>query len=269
MVKKHDHNRGLHFTTCIKCGVLFLEPIPAKAEPEYQPNRGNPYLSLCAGCERHKGTSRVRLVSSLPVVKVPDPDPTLTDYGRLTGEWREWYDTAYRYSKRVPFEDRPDILHDIIIELHKARTRDGVPLPELRAYRIASLTLALYWRKQAKRQVKVCLLSGRPKPADRKRCNFSHRPESCNECCYQAMRPFQSLESESDDGEGSKIELGVTIADDKAIDVPAWLDARTWLASAPYRLVEIANKKGHDRPLSHADRLYLSKWRKRAQKALF
>ncbi len=266
---KRSIQRGLHFNTCLICHHTFLEPIPVKAEPEYQHNPGQPYYGLCAAHDRGKGTSRVRLVSSLPAVKVPPADPDPLDYRKLDGEWREWFDVAYRYSKRVPFADREDLTHDIIIELHKARQRDGVPLPELRAYRIASLKVALYWRMTAKRQVKVCLKSGTPAKPDYKQCNFSHRPESCDVCCYQAVRPFQSLESESEDGEGNTIELLDTVADDTAIDIPAWLDARTWLASAPYRLIEIANKKGHDRPLSHADRLYLSKWRKRAEKALF
>jgi hypothetical protein len=262
-------NRGHHFTTCLKCGSRFSEAIPRKAETEYQHNPANPWYGLCSVCERHKGTSRIRLKSSLPKVNDPDPDPTLTDYTRLDGEWREFYEVAYRYAKKVPYEDRPDVLHDIMVELAKARRRDKKPLPELRAYRIASLVIALYWREANKRQVKVCLRSGHPRKPDYKACNFSHKPSKCSECFNLALRPVQSLEGDASDAEGNTGQLKDTIADDNAIDIPAWLDARTWLATAPYRLIEIANKKRRNQPLTHADRLYLSKWRKRAQKALF
>lgn len=261
--------RGRHFTTCLKCGSRFSEPIPAKAEPEYQHNPANPYYGLCANCERHKGTSRVRLKSSLPAVKDPDPDPNPTDYRRLGGEWADFYEVAYRYSKKVPYEDRQDTAHNIMVELAKARKRDNAPLPKLRCYRIASLMVALYWREATKRQVKVCLLSGLPKKPNHAQCNFSHKPRKCSECAFEAVRPIQSLESEIQDTEGNTVQLKETIADDNALDIPAWLDARTWWASAPYRLIEIANKKERKTPLNHADRLYLSKWRKRAQKALF
>jgi len=72
-------------------------------------------------------------------------------YDQLDGEWLDWYRVAKRYEHKVPYQDRQDIRHDIILELHRARQRDGEPIPILRAYRIASLTVALYWRK-AKRQ---------------------------------------------------------------------------------------------------------------------
>jgi hypothetical protein len=267
--KKADIRRGLHFTVCLKCGHLFFEPIPPRAGPEYHHNPGSPFLGLCAACERGKGTSRVRCKSSLPAVKVPPPDPDPLDYRKLSGEWLFWYDVASRYSKRVPAADREDLLHNLIIVLYSQRQKDGKPLPELRAYKIASLTVALYWRKESRRQTRVCLKSGYPTEPDYKGCNFSHRPDSCNECCYLALRPIQSLDTVTTDADGNEAELLETIADDDAIDLPAWLDARTWIAAAPYRLVDIARKRGKGTPLSHADRLYLSKWRKRAQKSLF
>ena len=52
-----------------------------------------------------------------------------------------------------------------------------------------------------------------------------------------------SLNTEIYDGDGNSTELIDTVADDKAIDVSAWIDDRTWLLGCPKRLVGIAHKK--------------------------
>ena len=56
---------------------------------------------------------------------------------------------------------------------------------------------------------------------------------------------------------------------DKALDVGAWIDARTFLLGFPQRLLEIAHKLDNGQALAVADRKYLYKWRKREQKTLF
>lgn len=43
-----------------------------------------------------------------------------------------------------------------------------------------------------------------------------------------------SLNNDIYDGDGNTIELIDTVADDKAIDLGAWLDARTWHQRADY-----------------------------------
>jgi sigma54-dependent transcription regulator len=63
-------------------------------------------------------------------------------------------------------------------------------------------------------------------------------------------------------------ELGETIANDQAIDLDAWVDARTFLLGCPDRLVAIAHKRLAGTILDNADKLYLGKWRKREQKQL-
>ena len=83
-------------------------------------------------------------------------------YDQLEGEWHDWLEVARKYEHKVPSQDRYDIRHTIIIELAKARQRDGKPIPILRAYRIASFTVALYWRELIKAQVRVCLYDGLP-----------------------------------------------------------------------------------------------------------
>jgi hypothetical protein len=162
----------------------------------------------------------------------PEDDDPLS-YDRLDGEWLIWYQVAHRFERKVPTQDRGDIRHNIILELALARRRDGKPLPILRAYRIASLTVALYWRK-AKRKPTIL-----------------------------------SLEREVDNGDGDTTELINTVADDKAIDVSAWIDARTWLLGCPMRLIQIAHKKLAGQPLTNRERQYLWYWRQREQKGLF
>jgi hypothetical protein len=153
-------------------------------------------------------------------------------YNRLDGEWLIWYETARRYESKVPIQDREDIRHNIILELAKARARDGKPIPIPRTYRIASLTVALYWRKN------------------------SHKPT------------MLSLDTDITNGDGDTTELIDTVADDKAIDLEAWMDAKTWLLGCPIRLVQIASKKVKGINLTPTDSRYLYKFRKREQKRL-
>ncbi len=51
------------------------------------------------------------------------------------------------------------------------------------------------------------------------------------------------MPQKGENGDGGTTELIETIADDKAIDVEAWLDARTFLLGYPKRLVVIAGKR--------------------------
>jgi DNA-directed RNA polymerase specialized sigma24 family protein len=99
-------------------------------------------------------------------------------------------------------------------------------------YRIASFVVADYWRAEKRRP------------------------------------PITSLNTEIEDGDGNTIELIDTLADDKAIDVDAWLDAKLWLYRCPERLVKIAYKKMAGYPLTDSERNYLYQQRKKAQKRL-
>jgi len=160
-----------------------------------------------------------------------DNDPL--SYDRLDGEWRQWYETAHRFERKVPAQDRGDIRHNIILELALARARDGdKPFSEAMMCRVASFVVADYWRK-AKRKPTIL-----------------------------------SLDTEIDNGDGDTTELIETVADDRAIDLDAWLEARTWLLGCPHRLVQIAHKINGGQTLTHGDRTYLWKWRKREQISL-
>ena len=159
-------------------------------------------------------------------------DENPLSYDRLDGEWLNWYQVAHRFERKVPAQDRGDIRHNIIMELAKARARDGKPIPILRAYRIASLVVALYWRQETRKPTML------------------------------------SLNTEIANGDGDTTELIETIADDKAIDLSAWLDARTWLLGCPIRLVQIANKRVNGLRLTNKELQYLWYWRHKEQKSL-
>jgi len=159
-------------------------------------------------------------------------DENPLSYDRLDGEWLNWYQVAHRFEHKVPAQDRGDIKHNIILELAKARARDGKPIPIPRAYRIASLVVALYWRQETRKPTML------------------------------------SLNSQIDNGDGDTTELIETIADDKAIDLSAWLDAKTWLLGCPIRLVQIAHKRLNGIPLNNKEHCYLRRFRRREQKRL-
>ena len=155
-------------------------------------------------------------------------------YDCLSGEWAQWYRTAQRFEYKVPLPDREDIRHDIILELAKARARDGdKPFTEGMMYRIGSFVVADYWRKEKRKP--NCL----------------------------------SLENELINDNGDTSDLIDTVADDRAIDLDAWLDARTFILGFPQRLIQIAHKKVNGTNLSNAEMKYLCKLRKREQKYLF
>lgn len=155
-------------------------------------------------------------------------------YDHLEGEWAQWYHTAQRFEYKVPALDREDIRHSIILELALARVRDGdKPFTEAMMYRIASFVVADYWRKEKR------------KPT------------------------ILSLENEMANDDGDTTELLETIADDTAIDLDAWMDARTFLLGCPQRLIQIAHKRMNEILLDHKDQEYLRRFRQREQKSLF
>jgi hypothetical protein len=72
-----------------------------------------------------------------------------------------------------------------------------------------------------------------------------------------------SLNDELEDTEGGRAELWQTLADDKALDLEAWQDAKRWLLGCPRRLVQIADKRTHGTTLSKYERLYLCRFKKK------
>jgi len=177
--------------------------------------------------------------------------------------WDTYIEIARRFEYKAQFQDREDLRHSIIIEIAEAKSKNGdKPFTEATMCRIASYVVADYYR--GLRLPSGNLPCGRCSKAQRAKC---HKDDLYSQC--RKGVEVVSLNSQIEDGEGNSIELIDTIADDSAIDLDAWLDARVWLLGCPKRLVGIAHKMIKGIALEVADRKYLCKWRKKAQKRLF
>jgi hypothetical protein len=149
-------------------------------------------------------------------------------------DWSKYIAVADRFQHKAKAQDTEDLNHTIILSLAQAQTakdnNGGGQLSDVAMLRVASYECQKYWRQQ-KRLLTVL-----------------------------------SLNTEITDGDG--IELIDTVADDKAIDLDAWLDARTFLLGCPMRLIVIAGKRLKGKALDARDKMYLQRFRQREQKSL-
>jgi len=128
-------------------------------------------------------------------------------------------------------------------------------------YRIASFSVAQYWRTYYK--LTNGLDCGHCSTKQKRKC----REDDLYSECPKLIK-LESLNKPIIDSEGNLTELGDLITDDKALDLDAWLDIRTFLLGCPDRLIAIAQKRLDGIPLTNAEMKYLCKWRKREQKKL-
>ena len=148
----------------------------------------------------------------------------------MTLDWQKYIEIADKFQHRAKPADREDLRQDIILRLAEVASDNGhKPVTEGAMVRVASYTVMAYWR------------------------DLMRKPT------------IFSLNSELDNGDGDTVELWQTLADDKAIDLDAWLDARVWLLGCPQRLVQIAVKRYSGKPLSDKDRQY---WHRVQEKEL-
>ena len=150
-------------------------------------------------------------------------------------DYDKYIKVADRYQRKAKREDREDLNHTIILSLAQAQlakdNNGGGQLSDVAMLRVASYECQKYWRA-IKRQLTIL-----------------------------------SLNTELNNGDGDGIELIDTIADDKAIDLDAWLDARTWLLGCPRRLIVIACKRLKGIALNKGEHCYLQRFRQREQKS--
>ena len=179
----------------------------------------------------------------------------------LQGDWLTYYKVASKYVHKARYQDRGDLLHTIMLNLVVAGSNNGDKPDNLSwMYRIASFTVAQYWRDYYYRTNGIdCGHCSNPQ---RKKCKQQGYTE-----CPRAIK-ILSLNKPIVDEDGHISELAELIADDKAIDIEAWLDEATWRLGYPQRLVEIVRKIAKDEPLSGYDRLYLYRFRQKEQKRL-
>ncbi len=150
-------------------------------------------------------------------------------------DWQKYIEIADKFQYKAKAADREDLRQNIILRLAEVEIKyngNGNSLTEGGMVRIAGYTVLAYWRDMMR------------------------------------LPPITSLNGIVDDGEGNETELCQMLADDKAIDVEAWLDAKLWLYRAPPRLVKIAYKKVSGLPLAARERDYLYQQRKKCQKRL-
>jgi len=152
-------------------------------------------------------------------------------------DWKKYIEIADKFQHKAIYQDREDLRQDIILRLAEVASNNGhKPFTEASMVRVASYVAMEYWHN-VKRQPTIL-----------------------------------SLNEEIDDGEGNSIELYQTIADDKAVGLEAWLDAKAWLKGCPKRLVDIAYKRVIGNPLDAEEKMYLSRYRQKelakAQKTL-
>ena len=182
------------------------------------------------------------------------------DYDQLPEPYLTYYTVASHYSHKAPAQDREDLLHDIIVAI--AGVARSKPLTEPAMYRIASLTLADYWRAHYKLTNGVNC--GNCSKAQRRECQKHWLYGKCPKAIT-----IEHLSKPLTDSEGGITELGELIADDTAIDLDQWLDAKKIRLHFPQRLIDIAHKRSFGITLDHKDREYLRRLRQKDQKKLF
>jgi len=180
-------------------------------------------------------------------------------YDQLEGDWGLFYKIAKYFIHKVKFDDRQDFLHDLMLEMAQVKVKyeaKGKTLTEAGLMRVASYELSDYWVKQ--RRLTTWLDCGNCSKEQRRKC----REELLYSDCPK-YHQLISLNTVIRDGDGHKTELIEFLADDKAIDIVARLDARRFLQGFPKRIVQIGYKLYSGYPLDNADKLYLGKWRKK------
>ena len=184
-------------------------------------------------------------------------------YDQLDGEWLIYYKVATKFAHKAQAQDRDDLLHTIILNLAVAGRSNGhKPDNASWMYRIASFTVAQYWRDYYYRTNGIDC--GHCSNQQKKKCK---RDNLYGSKCPRAIK-IESLQKPITDGDGHLTELGELIADDKAIDLEAWLNEATWRLGYPQRLVEIASKRFNGIPLTKYEQLYLCRFWRKQQKRL-
>ena len=175
-----------------------------------------------------------------------------------------YYRIALRFAHKALIDEKEDLLHDIIIGLAKTGQTladRGQQFTEIAQIRTAEHIKDHYWYQH------YAYHNG----LDCQHCSKAQRAK-CRENwaytdCHRAIT-LESINRPITDSEGNITELAELIADDKAIDLAEWLDARTFLIGAPIRLKTLAVKRNKGETLTDAESVYLAKLRKRYQLSL-
>jgi len=229
---------------------------------------------VCKWCGQHANcqtttTKPRRLKSSRSRRRKQANNGGNNGYHQLPEPYLTYYRVATRFAHKALAGDRDDLLHSIIEGLakvanHKANKGEDFSQPAM--YRTAEHIKDWYWyRHYAYHNGLDCRHCSKEQQA-KCRWNWGHSAWAyCD--CHRAIH-LESINQPVIDEEGNTTELAELIADDKALDLPEWVDARTFLIGAPIRLKAIALKRSRGEALTEAERSYLSYLRKKQQKAL-
>ena len=185
-------------------------------------------------------------------------------YDQLDGDYVLFYKVANGFTNKVKREDREDFLHDLFLAFATVKasyTAKGKELTIGGLVRIAQYELATYWRKHFK--LINGIDCGSCSKAQRGKCREKDRYGECP----RAVK-LDSLDRVIEDGNGDSTPLYELIADDKAIDLVARLDARHILDGYPRRFVQLKYKEYAGYPLTNTERNYLYRQNKKTQKRL-
>jgi len=250
--------------------------VTAAPQPAPQPAAGhcskcgkvwtlNERQGVCQWCGKpancQSTTAKPRHIKSRPRPSRKQANDNDNGYHHLPEPYLTFYNVAVPFAKSVP--DTEDLLHTIIANLIDAGRSNGhKPDNHSWMYRIASFTKADYWRDHYRHTNGL----------DCGRCSLKQR-RKCKEDWLYGKCPklvkVESLNKPIIDGEGNLTELGDLIADDKALDLDAWLDSKTFLLSSPERLLLIGEKIRDGIALTNKEHQYLWRFRQRELKSLF
>jgi len=190
-------------------------------------------------------------------------------YDQLPEPYLTYYRVGMRFAHKALSGEKDDLLHSIIEGLAKVgqrKARHGEDFTEPAMHRTAEHVKDNYWhRHYAYTNGLDCRHCSK---AQRAKCRYNWGHSDWQYCdCHRAIQ-LESLNKPIVDSEGNTTELADLIADDKALDLAAWVDARTFLIGAPIRLKAIAMKRVEGEKLTGAEHKYLTKLRKREQLSL-
>ena len=227
----------------------------------------NEWQGVCRWCGRsatcQTPTAKPRHVKSSSQRKRKQANGIGNGYDQLPEPHLTYYNVALPFAKGVPTQDGEDLLHTIIANLADAGRNNGhKPDNPSWMFRIASFTKAQYWREHFKLNngLTCCNCS----KAQRRKC----KEDWLYGECPKAIK-MESLNKPIIDSEGNLTELGDLIADDRALDLDAWLDDKTFILTSPERLLLIGEKIRDGIALTQVEHNYLCRFRKREQKKLF
>ena len=223
---------------------------------------------VCRWCSREAicltTLTKPRQLKSSRSQKRKQADNGGNGYDQLPEPYLTYYRVAMRFAHKAFIDDRQDLLHDVIEGLARVAKRKDLSEPAM--YRIAEHIKDHYWSKHYSYtnglDCKHC------SKAQRAKCRYNWGHSDWAYCdCHRAIQ-LESINQPIMDSEGNITELAELIADDKALDLEEWIDARTFLIGAPIRLKQIALKISKGDKLTGTEYKYLTKIRKRSQKIL-